>query len=89
MELIYYFILILGWIIGNIIFNNFEKHLPFYRRIIKLVFIITLFFVVDLIFGKVGFYVLIGLFFLGIFILHFWWLPKNGIIADQLIFLVD
>ncbi|MEE9225744.1 MAG: hypothetical protein V3U68_06080 [Bacteroidota bacterium] len=68
-----------GWIVGNIVFNNFEKHLPWYRRLLKHLAILVLFFVFGALGGRLAFYSLLLLFAIGITILHAWWFPKHGI----------
>ena len=72
-------IVIAGWIVGNVVFNNFEKHLPLYRRLLKLLAILIMFLVVGAFGGRIAFYLLLLLFAIGMTILHAWWFPKHGI----------
>ena len=78
MQLLDLIIIISGWGIGNLIFNNFEKHLPWWRRIAKIVIIVGVLFLIGLI-GRIWIYVSLGIMALGIAILHGYWFPKHGI----------
>lgn len=72
-------IIISGWIIGNIIFNNFGKHLSWIRRISKLILITAFLYVIDYLFGRIWIYIALGIMLIGMILLHFYWLPKKGI----------
>ena len=74
-----YIIVPAGWIIGNIIFNNFEKHLPWYRRFIKLIFTVGILYAIGYFFGRAALYSVLAMMGVGMVILHAWWFPKNGI----------
>ena len=74
-----YIIVPLGWLIGNIVFNNFEKHQSFYRRIFKFVLIVIIIYGIGLFFGRIPLYAVMGLLVFGIVLLHGWWFPKNGV----------
>ena len=74
-----YIIVPTGWLIGNIIFNNFEKHLSWHRRFIKLVLTTGVLYVIGYYFGRLSLYSMLVLMTVGMVILHAWWFPKNGI----------
>ncbi|MBI2064596.1 MAG: hypothetical protein HYT62_00905 [Candidatus Yanofskybacteria bacterium] len=79
MTIIDYIIVPAGWILGNIIFNNFEKHLPWYRRFIKLMLTMGVLYSVHYFFGRVSMYSVLALMGVGMVVLHAWWFPKNDI----------
>ncbi len=68
-----------GWAAGNVVFNGFEQHLPWHRRLLKLVAMLTVFTAVGVLGGRVAFYVLLAVVGFGITVLHAWWFPKHGI----------
>lgn len=79
MLIIDYIIIPAGWILGNIIFNNFEKHLPWHRRLVKLVLTTGILYIVGYFFGRVVLYSVLASMAVGMVILHAWWFPKNGV----------
>ena len=79
MIIIDYIIVPAGWILGNIIFNNFEKHLPWHKRFIKLFLTTGILYVIGYFFGRVPLYSMLSLMVIGMIVLHAWWFPKNGI----------
>lgn len=60
-------------------FNNFEKHLPFQRRVTKLFIVVGLLAVIGILFGRVAFWGVIALMTVGQVYLHGWYFPKHGI----------
>jgi hypothetical protein len=62
-----------------LVFNNFEKHLPFGRRITKLFVLIGILTVIGLLFGRYAFWGIITLMTMGQIYLHGWYFPKQGI----------
>lgn len=74
-----YIIVPTGWLIGNIIFNNFEKHLPLYRRLFKLIITISVLYALGYFLGRMALYSVLAMMIIGMTILHGWWFPKNGI----------
>ena len=62
-----------------IVFNNFEKHLPFKRRIAKLLVVVGVLAVLGILFGRYVFWGIITLMTLGQIYLHGWYFPKHGI----------
>lgn len=72
-------LVLLGILAGNLIFNNFEKHLPWWRRVVKhgLLFVIL-----ALLRVLLGGWALLGALLvltLGQIVLHAWYFPKNGV----------
>jgi hypothetical protein len=72
--------LVLGVIaLANVVFNNFERHLPLWRRISKhgLVFVAVC--LIRIYAGRIGMLVFLAAMTTGQLVLHAWWFPKNGI----------
>lgn len=74
-----YIIVPVGWLAGNIIFNNFEKHLPLSRRSAKFIMTIGILYAIGYFFGKYALYSVVALMGTGMAILHAWWFPRQGI----------
>ena len=74
-----YIIVPAGWVIGNIIFNNFEKHLPLYRRLIKFIITVCVLYIIGYLLGRPALYAVLVLMVAGMILLHAWWFPKNGV----------
>ena len=72
-------LLIGGWLVGNVVLNAFERHVPWHRRAVKLVLIVLVFLVVGALGGRIAFYTLLAAMGIGIVLLHAWWFPKHGI----------
>lgn len=68
-----------GWMVGNLVFHRFEKHLPWGRRLAKLLLILLVLTGAGLLFGRWAYYGLIGLMAVGQSLLHAWYFPKHGI----------
>ena len=66
-------------ILANIVFNNFEKHLSVWRRIIKHGALFMVIVLIRVFLGQMFFLTILGLLTLGQLILHAWWFPKNGV----------
>ena len=79
MTIIEYAIVPLGWVIGNIVFNAFEKHLPLSRRLLKFVVTVGVLYAAGFFLGKYVLYTLLALMVMGMTILHGWWFPKQGV----------
>ena len=60
-------------------FNNFEKHLPLQRRVVKLFVVIGVLTGIGISFGRYTFWAIIALMTIGQVILHGWYFPKQGI----------
>ena len=71
-------IIVIGWGFGNIFFNNFEKHIPWWKRLIKLILIVAVLYFIGLI-GRLWIYIALGAMATGMGILHLYWFPKKGI----------
>jgi hypothetical protein len=78
-EAIDYIIVIAGWAIANVVFNNFEKHLPLWRRVGKFAILLLILSVIGFLFGRYAFYGAIALLTVGQIVLHGWWFPRHGI----------
>ena len=74
-----YIIVLAGWLAGNIIFNNFEKHLSIYRRLFKFVITVAALYLIGYFLGRVALYSVLALMVIGMIILHGIWFPKYGI----------
>ncbi|MGH8430144.1 MAG: hypothetical protein ACREUF_07045 [Solimonas sp.] len=68
-----------GGLIANIVFNNFEKHLPVWRRCAKFAVLVSALAVIGALFGRLVFYVALAALTLGQVVLHAWWFPRHGI----------
>lgn len=62
-----------------VVFNNFEKHLPIERRVIKLLVVIGILAVIGIFLSRYAFWGVIGLMTIGQVYLHGWYFPKHGI----------
>jgi uncharacterized membrane protein len=62
-----------------VVFNNFEKHLPAQRRVVKLLVVIGVLTTIGILFGRYAFWGVITLMTIGQVILHAWYFPKQGI----------
>ena len=60
-------------------FNNFEKHLPVTRRVLKLVLVVGILAIIGMLFGRYVFWGFISLMTMGQIYLHGWYFPKQGI----------
>lgn len=62
-----------------VVFNNFEKHLPIRRRVIKLFVVVVTLAVIGILFGRYAFWGMIALMTIGQVYLHGWYFPQHGI----------
>lgn len=62
-----------------IVFNNFEKHVPAQRRIIKLFIVIGVLSIIGILFSRYAFWGMITLMTVGQVYLHGVYFPKHGI----------
>ena len=62
-----------------VVFNNFEKHLPIRRRVIKLLVVIGILAVIGILLSRYAFWAVIALMTIGQVYLHGWYFPKQGI----------
>ncbi len=65
--------------IGNILFGHFEEHKPKWRRILKVVIVLTIFVTVSATFGRPWAFGSLALPLAAALVIHVWWLPKHGI----------
>ena len=59
-----------SWGAGNLVFNGFEQHVSWRRRLLKLLALLTLFTTAGVLGGRVAFYVLLAVVAAGITVLH-------------------
>jgi uncharacterized membrane protein len=62
-----------------IVFNNFEKHLPIRKRIMKLLIVVGTLAVIGILFSRFAFWGVIALMTVGQIYLHAVYFPKHGI----------
>jgi hypothetical protein len=62
-----------------LVFNNFEKHLPVQRRVLKLFIVVGVLAVIGILFGRFAFWGIITLMTIGQVYLHGIYFPKHGI----------
>ncbi len=68
-----------GFAIGNILFGHFEERTPKWRRVLKFFMFTALIAVISSTAGRVWSIAVVGALFSVALIIHFWWLPKQGI----------
>jgi len=78
MKWVDFIIMVIGWGMGNIVFNNFEKHVPWWKRLVKLLLIVAVLYFIGLI-GRLWIYIALGVMATGMGILHLYWFPKKGL----------
>ena len=66
-------------IVANVVYNNFERHLPAPRRVAKGAVMFAILGTLGFVLGRAVFWSVIGLMTVGQLILHAWWFPKNGV----------
>ncbi len=66
-------ILILGWLLGQIIFSAYEAHVPGWRRLGKFAVLTTILMCVHMVFGRASFYGCLVALTLAMAVLHGWW----------------
>lgn len=73
-------VLIFGWAIGQFVFNGFEAHVPWRRRIMKFVVIAGILTIFHQVIGRWLFYTALIAMSLGIALLHgYWFHYRHGI----------
>ena len=72
-------VLLIATVAYFLVFNNFEKHLPAKRRVIKLFVVIGVLAGIGILFGRYAFWGVITLMTIGQVVLHAWYFPKQGI----------
>ena len=65
--------------VGNILFGHFEEHRPKWRRLLKVVLVLTIFLGVSLAFGRTWAFCFLAVPLIAAVVIHVWWLPKHGI----------
>ena len=79
MEVFDFIFVLTGGVIANVVFNNFEKHLPLWRRIGKFAILLLILSAIGFLLGRYGFYGALALLTVGQIVLHGWWFPRHGI----------
>jgi hypothetical protein len=64
---------------GPIFFGHFETHTPKWKKVLKIIIFTTLACTISAFFGRVWFFVLLGVLSGMVVLIHAWWLPKNGV----------
>lgn len=62
-----------------VVFNNFEKHVPTQRRIIKLFIVVGVLSIIGILFGRFAFWGMIALMTVGQVYVHGVYFPKHGV----------
>ncbi len=65
--------------IGNILFGHFEEHKPKWRRLLKIILLLSIVVGVSATLGRPWAYALLALPLIGALVIHVWWLPKHGV----------
>ena len=64
---------------GSILFGHFEEHKPKWRRLLKILIVLSIFLSLVIYAGRVWGYLMLAISLLGAAVIHLWWLPKHGI----------
>ena len=64
---------------GQIVFAHFEERTPKSRKLRKLALMILLTAWISTQFGRTVFFSILGIMFLGVVVIHAWWLPSKGV----------
>ena len=65
--------------VGSILFGHFEERRPKWRRLLKVVIVLTVVLWLSATVGRAWAYSVLALPLLGALVIHAWWLPKNGV----------
>jgi hypothetical protein len=65
--------------VGGIFFSHFEVHTPKWRKVLKLIFFITITLVLSVTIGRVWALSFLGAMLLFVVYIHGFWLPSKGI----------
>jgi hypothetical protein len=73
-------IVVASWGIASVVFRGYEAHVPWSKRVWKLLVVLVLLTTVHLVAGRVWFYACLGALSAGIAVLHgYWFHHKHGI----------
>ncbi|MDP1823414.1 MAG: hypothetical protein Q8L48_09235 [Archangium sp.] len=72
-------LVLLGIVVGNVVFNNFEKHLPWWRRVAKHGLVFGVVAAVRILFGGWALLAVLGALTIGQVVLHAWYFPRHGV----------
>ena len=65
--------------VGNMLFGHFEAETPKWRRVLKVLVMLTVTRLVTVQFGHPWALGLIGVLLAFVVVVHAWWLPRNGV----------
>src|SRR5882724_10220456 len=65
--------------IGNVTFRHFEPRMPWLRRVVKSLAILTITAVISYYFGRTGVLIGIGIAAVPVIYIHAIWLPRHGV----------
>jgi hypothetical protein len=65
--------------VGTIVMGHFEERTPKWRRVLKLLLFCVLSAAISATAGRVWFFIFLGALFVGVLVIHAWWLPRKGI----------
>jgi len=72
-------VLVIAIVAYFLVFNNFEKHSPVTRRILKLGIVVGTLVILGVLFGRYVYWGVIVIMTIGQIVLHGWYFPKKGI----------
>ena len=64
---------VLSWVVGSLVFAGYEAHVPWSKRMLKLVVMLGVLTVVHILLGRFWFYGVLAVAGVGMAILHGWW----------------
>ena len=65
--------------VGNILFGHFEEHRPKWRRLLKVLIVLSIVLTLSATVGRVWAFGVLAIPLLGAVVIHVWWLPKHGV----------
>ena len=65
--------------LGHLYFGRFEEHRPRWRRLLKSVLLVAMIVGTTAWAGRGWMFVLLGVIAVGVFVIHAWWLPQQGV----------
>ena len=68
---------VLSWVVGSLVFAGYEAHVPWTKRMLKLVVMLGVLTVVHILLGRFWFYGLLAAAGVGMAVLHGWWFHQR------------
>ena len=65
--------------VGNVVLGHFEEGTPKWRRLAKMVLVMAIGVSLSTYLGRAWFWGFLAAMALPVFVIHLWWLPKQGI----------